>query len=338
MGDKALNQAIHSLRPQGVYIILAYYLFTPVNDPYAEVAAHKEFFCGRDVTCRIYISEEGINGQMCAEQRDAEAYMAWIASHPIFSSLHFKLTTYSHQVFPRVTVKYRKQLVAIDAKVQLSKGGEYLLPQQWKQWLRDGKKHVMLDVRNNYEWKVGHFTGAEEPPCTSFRDFNRYVDELAKKIDSTDVPVLMYCTGGIRCEVYSVLLKERGFANIYQLKGGVIHYGEQVGNDFWRGKLFVFDDRLTVSLQGEGKAEVIGRCHHCEGSIEDYYNCANMDCNELFLCCEGCLQEYCGCCRTPCLSAPRLRPLAEQQPHAPFQRWHHYFMTKPKAPRHIEER
>lgn len=313
------------------YLILAYYLFTTVEDPHAEVKAHRTFFAGRDITSRIYLSEQGINGQMCGARSDAEAYMSWIASHPLFSAIEFKVTPYCEQVFPRTVVKYRKQLVAIDVDVDLSQGGEYLTPRQWKERLDTEENRVVLDTRNDYEWRVGHFSGAEEPPCETFRDFDKYADALKERVDPATTPIMMYCTGGIRCEIYSALMKERGFKKVYQLKGGIIGYGNEVGSDHWKGKLFVFDDRLTVALSDEQQTPSIGKCRHCSGATDDYFNCANMDCNELFLCCSACLQQHSGCCCAACQGGARLRAISQQNPHKPFRKWYYYYNQKPTS-------
>lgn len=304
-----------------MYFVLAFYKFVPIDDPHAEITAHRAFFAGRDITSRIYISEKGINGQMSAIQSDAEAYMEWMLNRPLFADLHFKVHHWHEQVFPRVTLKYRKKLVAIDETVNLDNQGEHVSPEKWKEMLnrQDGK--LVLDVRNDYEWKVGHFEGAELPPCETFRDFAGYAEDLKEKTDPKTTPVMMYCTGGIRCELYSSILKEKGFEKVYQLQGGIINYGLQEGCDKWKGKLFVFDDRLTVPLC-EKEAPVIGTCHVCETANETYYNCANMDCNRLFLCCPTCLEKLSGCCQESCKNAPRVRPYHHQKPHKPFRRRH----------------
>jgi UPF0176 protein len=304
--------------------VLAYYYFTPLENPRQEVAAHQAFFTNRDVTCRIYISEQGINGQMCAIAQDAQAYMEWMKQREIFKDIRFKIHYYHEHVYPRQTVKYRKQLVAIDIEVDVSKGGRHISPKEWREMMESSEERILLDVRNDYEWKVGRFAGAELPPCETFREFTDYADQLKEKKDPENTPVMMYCTGGIRCELYSAILKEKGFKNVYQLDGGIIGYGLQEGNTHWQGKLFVFDDRLAVPLSDQGESPIIGTCHHCSAPIENYYNCANMDCNHLFLCCPACLKEYAGCCKKSCQEAPRLRPYHEQNPHKPFRRWYNY--------------
>ncbi len=303
------------------YWILAYYGFHPIADPHAEVARHKAFLEPRDVTCRIYISEEGINGQMSALHTHAQEYIDWMKSRDEFKEIAFKIHAHHEQAFPRKTIKYRKQLVAIDAPVNLSQRGEHVSPTRWKELLQTEKNKILLDVRNEYEWKVGRFEGAELPPCETFREFVAYADQLKKTVDAEKTPVMMYCTGGIRCELYSSVLKERGFNTVYQLDGGVIGYGLQEGNAHWLGKLFVFDDRLTVPIDPHAAAPAIGTCHHCNASSESYYNCANMDCNTLFLCCPECLKANKGCCCQACLEAPRVRPHHAENAHKPFRRW-----------------
>jgi len=304
--------------------VLAFYHFVSIENPFAEVARHKSFLADRDATCRIYISAEGINGQFSATCADAQAYMDWMRQHPEFKDVHFKIHTHHEQAFPRKTIKYRPKLVAIDAEVDLSQRGEHVSPKRWKEMLETVDDRILIDVRNDYEWKLGRFEGAELPPCETFREFTEYADRLKEKADIKKTPVMMYCTGGIRCELYSAILKQKGFENIYQLDGGVIGYGLEQGNDHWLGKLFVFDDRLAVSISDKEESPVIGTCHHCEKPAEAYYNCANMDCNTLFLCCPDCVPKFTGCCCSACQQAPRMRPYHHQTVHKPFRRQHHY--------------
>lgn len=309
------------------YDVLAFYIFTPIADPHEEIRLHKEFFKTRDVASRIYISEQGINGQMSALHAHAQEYMDWMHSRSPFQDLYFKVHTWHENVFPRKTVKYREKLVAIDSPFAIENGGEHVSPLRWKEMLEDNNEKLLIDVRNDYEWEVGHFEGSELPNCSTFREFDQYAEDLKKRPHATDTPVMMCCTGGIRCEIYSAILKERGFKQVYQLDGGIINYGLEVGNDHWKGKLFVFDDRLTTPICEE-EAEVISKCHHCGTSCESYYNCANMDCNELFLCCPECLKKLDGCCQESCKEAPRVRPYHHQNPHKPFRKAYTYRMGK----------
>lgn len=308
--------------------ILAYYLFTDIKDPELEVLRHKAFCGSRDIRGRIYISKDGINGQMSASNDDAQAYMAWMQSNSPFEEIEFKLDPYHEHAFEKLIIKHKQQLVALDCPVDMEKTGVHVEPSEWKEMLTKEDK-VLIDVRNDYEWKVGRFEGAETPECATFREFREYAENLKNRIDPRNTPVMMYCTGGIRCEVYSAYLKERGFKKVYQLKGGIINYGHKEGSKRWKGKLFVFDDRMTAPISNE-ETETIGKCHRCETPTEAYYNCANMDCNHLFLSCDACLKELEGCCEEPCKKAPRVRPYHQQNAHKPFRKWYRYFKGKVK--------
>lgn len=303
------------------YAVLAYYIFTQIEDPALEVLKHKDFFNTRDIKGRIYISQEGINGQMSASMQAAEEYMEWLKSDPRFKSVEFKIHTYPEHCFPRATVKVRKQLVAMDMPVDMTQTGVHLSGQEWKKMLdnRDSTT-LLIDVRNDYEWEVGHFEGAELPTLEQFREFPAYAEGLKSKWDPKKTKVMMYCTGGIRCELYSSLLKEKGFDEVYQLDGGVIKYGLQEGSSHWKGKLFVFDDRLAVPITDKEPADVISHCIHCKEKSDLYFNCANMDCNELYISCLSCAEKTHGCCCPECEKAPRVRSFVPSDRPKPYRR------------------
>lgn len=307
---------------QKSYYVIAFYCFTHIESPELEVQRHLEFFKERDIKSRIYISEEGVNGQLSGFAPHAEEYIAWMKSDPRFSAVDFKVHLHHENVFPRATVKVRKQLVAIDEKVDMSLTGEHVEPKRWNEMMANRDENtILIDVRNDYEWEIGHFEGAELPDLEQFREFPDYARNLKNERDPQKTKVMMYCTGGIRCELYSALLKKEGFENVYQLQGGVIGYGLNEGSDHWKGKLFVFDDRLAVPID-DTEGEVISECLYCKTPSDVYYNCANMDCNELFLCCPECAEKTQGCCCEECLSAPRVRPF--QKSPKPFRRWYEY--------------
>jgi UPF0176 protein len=314
--------------PESSHWVLAFYHFTPLQNSVEEVKIHKKFFADKQVTCRIYISEDGINGQMSATKADALIYIDWMHQRPEFRDVKFKIHPHHEQVFPRITVKHKKKLVAIDTEIDLSQRGEHVSPKEWKEMLEAQTDKILIDVRNEYEWKIGRFAGAELPPCDTFREFTEYADGLKEKMNPEKTPVMMYCTGGIRCELYSAILKNKGFDKIYQLDGGVIGYGLEQGNEHWEGKLFVFDDRMAVPISDQGESKVIGTCHFCNTPNEMYYNCANMDCNNLFLCCPECLKEHIGCCCKECTTSSRMRPFHQDTAHKPFKRWYHYEAPK----------
>ncbi len=301
--------------------VLAYYRFTTIENPHEEVAKHKAFFEGKEITCRIYISEEGINGQLSGTIADAQKYIDWMHEDSRFADLEFKIHSYHDQAYPRATVKYRPQIVALDAKVDIAMTGEHVSPEQWKEMLEEKDEDtILIDVRNDYEWELGHFEGAVLPNLDQFREFPEYAQDLAQERDLKKTKVMMYCTGGIRCELYSALLKQQGFEQVYQLDGGVIKYGLEKGSQHWKGRLFVFDDRLSIPLSETEPGEIISRCIHCGETSDLYYNCANVDCNELFISCPACAEKLQGCCSTTCQSAPRVRAFEKTERPRPYRR------------------
>ncbi len=303
-----------------MYFVLAYYHFKPIENPEKHIKEHKQFLESKDATGRIYINEDGINGQMSIHEKDAESYMEWMRAFPFFKDVEFKIHHLESHAFAKLTVKYRKQLVAIEAKYEEVETGQHLSPADWKKMLEDKDDNtILIDVRNDYEWEVGHFEGAMLPRLETFRDFKKYVDDLKKEYDTKNTKVMMYCTGGIRCEVYSCLMKEKGFGDVFQLQGGVIKYGLQEGNKHWKGKLFVFDDRLVVPISDE-VAETISHCKHCSKKVDRYYNCANMDCNDLFISCPECVKELKGCCSKECTTKPRVREFESIENPKPFRK------------------
>lgn len=192
-----------------------------------------------------------------------------------------------------------------------------------------------------YEWDIGHFRGAQRPDVDCFRSTSFGLtqsevitsDPLAH-VDKENTDILMYCTGGIRCDVYSAILRESGFQKLYTLQGGVSHYLEKEGPVEWVGNLFVFDSRLSLppcaykpEATGEPpqqESRTFARCYICDSGVCElrHRNCANLDCNLLFLCCKGCVKDLKGCCCRECIFAPRLRPLLPGNQR--YQKWHIY--------------
>ena len=320
-----LNESVEFSKLNGLmnYQVIAFYCLTKLEDPKLEVARHQEFFRARDLKSRIYISDEGINGQMSAHVDFAQEYMDWLKGDPRFSSVSFKIHLASEHAFPKATIKYRAQLVAVDCAVSLENRGEHIAPAEWDKMLESKDEDTLvIDVRNEYEWEVGHFKGAELPPLDTFRQFPQYAKQLKEDRDPKKTKVMMYCTGGIRCEYYSAIMKNEGFDQVYQLDGGVIQYGLDEGQGNWEGKLFVFDDRLVVPISDEA-APSISCCKHCQKPSDVYYNCANMDCNDLFTSCPDCAKQSRGCCCEACETKGRVRPIADDANPKPFRKWDH---------------
>ncbi len=318
------------------YRVLAFYCYVNIENPELEVKKHHEFLKNLDVCARVYIASNGMNAQMSFLEGDAQLYMDWLRKDHRFAGIHFKIDPYHEHIYPRVTVKVRSQLVALDCMPDLNKGGAHVSPGEWKKMLEERDENtILIDVRNDYESEIGYFEGAERPPLKTFREFPDYAEALSKKKDPKKTKVMMYCTGGIRCETYSALLKEKGFEDVYQLNGGVINYGHKMGNKHWKGKLFVFDDRLSVPIS-EDEHELVSHCQVCQTPSDSYYNCANMDCNELFLSCLDCAEKLQGCCSEKCTHATRRRPFEKTDRPKPFRKWYHYGKNKEMKEEHVE--
>lgn len=298
------------------HLALSFYQFFLIESVEETVASLKKTLEELDAKGRIYISQEGINAQLSLEKGAYDRFCCWKRESP-FAKAPLKVQETSEHAFEKLTVKIREQLCAFDVPVDFSEASSHLSPQEWKKRL-DAKdpNTFVVDVRNRYESDVGHFSGAILPPVDSFREFPAYAEELEKKVDKNKQTVLMYCTGGIRCEYYSAYLKKRGFKQVFQLQGGVIQYAEEMGASHWKGKLFVFDDRMTVPI---GSQEVLSTCIYCEEPSDLYYNCANMDCNKLFTCCSKCAQAKKGLCSSSC-SSGRVRPFDESEHPKPFRK------------------
>lgn len=243
---------------------------------------------------RILVSEHGLNGTVGGEIEDLKKYIKETKKFDGFKNIVFKWSDGAREDFPRMSVKVRKELVGFQApdEVQVDEtgvvgGGKHIKPKQVHELVEKyGDDVVFFDGRNEHEAKIGKFKDAVVPNTNTSRDF---IDELEsdKYDDIKDKKVVTYCTGGIRCEVISAMMKKRGFKDVYQLDGGIVKYGEAYGDDgLWEGSLRVFDDRMTVNFSDHAKT--IGECTHCGGTTSNFENCAFANCNDLVLICENC--------------------------------------------------
>jgi UPF0176 protein len=245
---------------------------------------------------RILISKHGINGTLGGDMDDLKKYIKATKEFDGFKGTVFKWSDGSREEFPRLSVKVRDEIVAFDAADELKvdehgvvNGGIHLKPKQVNELVQSRDDVVFFDGRNAHEAAIGKFKNAVVPDTHTSRDFIREL-ESGKYDDLKDKPIITYCTGGIRCEILSSLMKNRGFKEVYQIDGGIVKYGESYGDDgLWEGSLRVFDDRMTVDFSDH--AAVIGVCSHCDGPTNNYENCAWNNCNDLVLICLHCKQN-----------------------------------------------
>ncbi|WP_372638568.1 rhodanese-related sulfurtransferase [Fodinibius sp.] len=319
-----------------MYEVILYYKFTPIEDPEAFCEEHKEFCREIGIKGRIYISDEGINGTVGGRPEKVAAYKERLSALPGFEGIDFKTSSSDYVPFARLKCKTRDELVALHMDgVDPGDGGRYLEPREWRELMESDDDYVLIDVRNDYESKIGHFEGAITPEVDNFYDFPDWLEQAEEQIDK-DKKVLMYCTGGIRCEKFSVLMKEKGWHDVNQLHGGIQRYAEEEGGKHYKGKCFVFDDRLVVPVN-EDDMEPIARCEITGKPADTYINCANMECNKLFVCSEEGARRMEGCCSEECRQSEFKRPFDPENAFRPFRKWYHYFDEEFKE-REVEEK
>jgi len=270
-------------------------MFAPLSDPEAVRLWQKTLCDSLSLRGRIIVSRHGINGTVGGDIDDLKAYVKSTKAYPAFKGTTFKWSEGSREDFPRMSVKHRRELVGFknsDDEFEVDENGvigsgEHLKPKQLHELIAAyGDDVVFFDGRNAHEAKIGKFKNAIVPNTNTSRDFIAEL-ESDKYDDIKDKKVVTYCTGGIRCEVISAMMKKRGFKDVYQVDGGIVKYGEAYGDDgFWEGSLRVFDDRMTVNFSD--KAKTIGECTHCAGKTSNFENCALNSCNDLVLICEDC--------------------------------------------------
>lgn len=278
--------------------ILLYYKFTPLVDPEAVKLWQKTLCDSLSLQGRILISQQGINGTVGGDIDSLKQYIKATKLLPGFKDIVFKWSDGSREDFPRMSVKHRKELVGFknsDDEFLVDEngvvgGGVHLKPAQVHELVEQyGDDVIFFDGRNAHEAKIGKFKNAVVPNTDTSRDFIAEL-ESDKYNDIKDKKIVTYCTGGIRCEVISAMMKKRGFKNVYQIDGGIVKYGEKFGDDgLWEGSLRVFDDRMTVNFSDHTKT--IGECTHCNSKTSNFENCAHAECNDLVLICENCKQN-----------------------------------------------
>jgi len=262
---------------------------------------------------RIFIAREGINAQLSVPDYNFEKFRSLVDSYPQFNNVPFKIAVEENkESFYKLIVRIRPKIVGDglqDDSFDVTNVGTHLSAREWNEAMSDPGT-VVVDMRNHYESEVGHFQNALLPQSDTFKEeLPMVLDELR---DKKDKKILLYCTGGIRCEKASAFLKHHGFEDVNQLYGGIIDYARQVKAENLEsrfvGKNFVFDDRLGERITGD----IISSCHQCGQPCDTHVNCANDDCHLLFIQCAGCAEKMKGCCTPHCMEVIAL-PADEQK-------------------------
>lgn len=277
--------------------IVLFYVFTPLPDPDAIRLWQLAVCESLGLRGRIIVSPHGINATVGGDLPDVKRYVRATRTYPAFAGADIKWSEGTGDDFPRLSVKVRSEIVTfgVPDEVVVTEdgvvdGGAHLSPEELHELVAEhGDDVVFLDGRNEIEAQIGRFSGAVVPPVTTTRDFVPYIDSGALD-DFKSRPLVTYCTGGVRCEVLTALLRNRGFTQVYQLDGGIVRYGEKYGDDgLWEGSLYVFDSRMSVDFSDH--ARVIGRCAQCGEPTSRVANHPDELGRELAVLCEECRPE-----------------------------------------------
>jgi UPF0176 protein len=261
-----------------VYPVILFYKYVAIADPERFAASQRALCTSLGLKGRVLIATEGINGTLAGPRDAVDRYITALRAEARFAEIEMKVSSGDAHTFPKLVVKVRSEIVTLGAGPLTPDRDNHLSPADWKRTLEEDPEVVVVDVRNRYESTAGKFTNAIACDIEHFRELPGYVERLA---ELKDRKVLMYCTGGIRCEKASALFRSRGFTNVFQLHGGIVTYQEQFGNEHWLGECFVFDQRMTVRV--DEALVPIGQCAHTGRPTNRFVNCLHDPCHVLFL-------------------------------------------------------
>lgn len=273
--------------------IILFYKFVPLADPEMTMRWQRELCTRLNLKGRILISPHGINGTLGGSLENLRLYRRAMSDTLEFKSITYKWSDGGKEHFPKLKVKVKPEIVAFDAADEIvvsekgiENGGKHLKPAALHKLIKEkGDDVIFYDGRNMYEAQIGRFKNTIIPNTTTSRDFKKDLEE-GEIAQHKDKPIVTYCTGGIRCEILSAMMKNRGFDEVYQMDGGIVKYGEKYGDDgYWEGKLFVFDDRMQMGFSD--KAKDIANCEKCNKKTSHQVNSTNIR-RKLHVVCESC--------------------------------------------------
>jgi UPF0176 protein len=291
---------------------ISFYKYFPINEPSVFRDELFKALADLKVFGRIYVATEGINAQVSVPQSNFESLKSYLNSIPPLTGVRLNIAVDDDgKSFWVLKIKVRDKIVADginDATFSMENKGRYVNAGQFNQLTTDPDT-IVVDMRNHYEYEVGHFEKAIEVPSDTFREQLPMAADMLKEAKNKNI--IMYCTGGIRCEKASAFMLHKGFSNVFHLEGGIINYANEVTEqgmqNKFRGKNFVFDNRLGERITDE----IIATCHQCGTPADTHVNCANEGCHLLFIQCDNCKQKFEGCCSNECLDFIHL-PIEQQ--------------------------
>ena len=295
-------------------LTLSFYKYAHIEDPQKFRDQLFITWDTLDVLGRIYVAFEGINGQLSLPADRFNEFKTHLDGIPFLKNVRLNIAReQDNKSFLKLKIKVRDKIVADgldDDTFDVTNKGTHVNAEQFNT-LIDDKNTILVDMRNHYESEIGHFETAITPDVDTFRESLPIIEEDLKDFKE-DKNLVMYCTGGIRCEKASAYFKHKGFKNVYQLEGGIIEYARQVNEqnleNKFIGKNFVFDDRRCEAISDD----IIAQCHQCGNPFDVHTNCANDACHLLFIQCDNCKEEMDNCCSNQCKEIHAL-PYEEQK-------------------------
>ena len=294
-------------------LTLSFYAYAKIEDPKKFRDDLFVVWNALDALGRTYVAKEGINVQMSVPAENFEAFRESLETYPFMRGIRLNVAVeQDDHSFLKLTIKVRDKIVADglnDETFDVTNIGVHLKAKEFNQILEDPNT-IVVDFRNHYESEIGHFKGAITPDVETFRESLPIINEQLQNCKE-DKNLVMYCTGGIRCEKASAYFKHQGFKNVFQLEGGIINYAKQIKEENLEskfiGKNFVFDHRLGERITND----IVSQCHQCGKPCDNHTNCLNDGCHLLFIQCDDCKAAMENCCSSECLEITHL-PLAEQ--------------------------
>jgi UPF0176 protein len=273
------------------YQVLLYYKYVSISDP-EKVREEQRALCNSlGLKGRIIVAQEGINGTLEGTKEDTEKYISEMEKSPLFSGINYKKSAGTGVAFPKLSVRARPEIVTAGMPElnpqQVT--GKYITAAELHQWFVEKREFYIVDMRNDYEYASGHFENFIPSGLSNFFNLQEVLPHLLHLKDKTIVTV---CTGGVRCEKASGFLVANGFNDVYQLKDGIQTYMEQYPNEHFKGKLYVFDKRLTIGFNtSDPSHEIVGKCDLCKKPSDTYVNCEYEMCHRHYICCSDCLDK-----------------------------------------------
>jgi UPF0176 protein len=280
--------------------VILFYKFVKIDDPTELMYAQRLICTKLNLKGRILISDHGINGTLGGNKTNLNKYIKLNSLNSLLQNIHYKWSDGVDNIFPKLSIKVRDEIITFGTKDEIKVDdhgligtAKHISAVELHQLIaKKGDQVIFFDGRNSYESAIGRFKGAVLPNINRTSEFLNEIKD--PKYDCLkDKIIITYCTGGIRCEILSSLLINRGFKHVYQLDGGIVSYCEQYGDQgLWEGALYVFDRRMIINYSD--KTKKLGSCVFCNHKTNRYINCANQICNLLFLSCDNCSQKkYC---------------------------------------------